>query len=102
MPFQLLQLELALFNPHLIEIPVSCNCIFLQQEWTTKVLTHNLSTNVLGQTRFGLITPIVFYQLTTSSRKGPDVVDKTSKNMKQAHTLGWCVELNRASEVTTR
>jgi len=71
------------------------------REWTTKVLTHNLSTNVLGQTRFGLITPIVFYQLTTSSRKGPDVVDKTSKNMKQAHTLGWCVELNRASEVTT-
>ena len=72
------------------------------QEWTTKVLTHNLSTNVLGQTRFGLITPIVFYQLTTAPNKGADVVDKTSENMKQAHILGWCVELNRASEIVSR
>jgi len=71
------------------------------KEWTTKVMTHNLSTNVLGQTRFGLITPIVFYQLTTSSNKGPGVVDKTSENMRQAHILGWCVELNRASEIVT-
>jgi len=64
-------------------------------------LTHNLSTNVLGQTRFGLITPIVFYQLTTATNKGPGVVDKTSENMKQAHILGWCVELNRASEIVS-
>jgi len=66
------------------------------KDWTTKVLTHNLSTNVLGHTRFGLITPIAFYQLSSS---GQNMAAPTKESMKDAHIVGWCVELNRAAEI---
>jgi len=69
------------------------------KEWTTKVLTYNLSTNVLGNTRFGLITPIAFYQLTSSASEVKEISTFTKENMNRAHIVGWCVELNRAAEI---
>jgi hypothetical protein len=56
-----------------------------------QVLTHNLSSGVLGQ-RFGLLVPLAFRQL----RPGAD-----RDQMRLAHVLGWGVELARAANAVT-
>ena len=59
--------------------------------WYRKILTHNLSPNVLKQ-RYGILVPITYKQLNpTASRDEMDL----------AHVLGWCVEMIRAASVMT-
>lgn len=57
--------------------------------WYTKVLTHNLSSGVLGQ-RYGMLVPITYRQLRPTA---------TKEEMQTAHILGWCVELVRAADI---
>eukprot|EP00095_Tigriopus_kingsejongensis_P008642 maker-scaffold426_size175065-snap-gene-0.46 protein:Tk08642 transcript:maker-scaffold426_size175065-snap-gene-0.46-mRNA-1 annotation:"farnesyl pyrophosphate synthase" len=55
--------------------------------WNTKVVTHNLSPTVLGR-RFGLLVPITYKQLDPHASRD---------SMKQAHILGWGVEMLRGA-----
>lgn len=63
-------------------------------KWYRKVLTHNLSPNVLKNraNRYGILVPITYKQLNPTASKD---------EMNLAHILGWCVEMIRASSVMT-
>jgi len=64
--------------------------------WYTKVLSQNLTSSVLGKRRFGLLVPIVYYQLKDAKSQKP-----SREEMKSVHALAWAVELLRASQLVT-
>jgi len=56
-----------------------------------QLITHHLSTNVLGRKQYGVLVPITYRQLLTEQ--------PSKEQMNKAHLLGWGVELVRAANV---